>query len=321
MRSIVSKLKLLIKGSGISQVTRVIWYTINKWHFDREYKKNIIHDIHKAEKVAPGRLLEMAWIVQGVRVDFENASLEVRFLASDMVRISWEPGESPVHYALCKLDWPQIHINYQTSNDGIGAESKDVRISVSTNGCIHFIKPDGVILHTELPPCFTVTPLGPFWIASSTLQSDECLFGLGEHTGKINLVGSTHRFWNQDPGGAYKQGFDPIYMPIPVYLGLHNNGSYLIFHENYHPSTFTSNHDPIEKFEEQVRFSFEGGRLQYYFIPGPPSRALARFTELTGRPSLPPIWSLGYHQSRWGYKTQAEILEIARGFQAHDIPV
>jgi alpha-glucosidase (family GH31 glycosyl hydrolase) len=77
-----------------------------------------------------------------------------------------------------------------------------------------------------------------------------------------------------------------MYISIPVYLGLHSNGSYLIFYENTFDATFT--------FSQTATANFEGGALRYYFTCGAPAQLVDRYTELTGRPFLPPRWSLGY---------------------------
>ena len=123
--------------------------------------------------------------------------------------------------------------------------------------------------------------------------------------------------------GAYEPGDDPLYMPMPVYLGLHHHGSYLIFYENSFPATFQF--DPLtgenQAGQPEARVAFESGALRYYFIPGEPANALQRFSELTGRAGLPPRWSLGYHQSRWGYKSAADIRRVVQGFKEHDLPL
>jgi len=41
---------------------------------------------------------------------------------------------------------------------------------------------------------------------------------------------------------------------------------------------------------------------------------------LVGRSFLPPAWALGFHQSRWSYKTADAVLAIARRFRALDLP-
>ncbi|MFZ0533708.1 MAG: glycoside hydrolase family 31 protein [Anaerolineales bacterium] len=36
---------------------------------------------------------------------------------------------------------------------------------------------------------------------------------------------------------------------------------------------------------------------------------------------MPPRWVLGYHQSRWGYRSEADIREVVKGFEKHDLPL
>ncbi len=64
------------------------------------------------------------------------------------------------------------------------------------------------------------------------------------------------------------------------------------------------------------------GALVYYVFAGPtPRRVLERYTELTGRIGMPPLWALGNHQSRWGYETADEIREIAAALPRARHPV
>jgi len=63
------------------------------------------------------------------------------------------------------------------------------------------------------------------------------------------------------------------------------------------------------------------GDLTYYVIGGPePVRIAATYANLTGHSPLPPKWTLGYHQSRFGYRTQDEFLSLAASFRAQQIP-
>lgn len=49
-----------------------------------------------------------------------------------------------------------------------------------------------------------------------------------------------------------------------------------------------------------------GGELDYYLFASPtPAAVVEQITRLTGRPALPPLWAPGYHQSRWGYRSDA----------------
>jgi hypothetical protein len=56
-------------------------------------------------------------------------------------------------------------------------------------------------------------------------------------------------------------------------------------------------------------------------IAGPtPAEVLERFTALTGRTPMPPLWALGNQQSRWSYMDADEVRTVAREFRARSIP-
>ncbi len=58
-----------------------------------------------------------------------------------------------------------------------------------------------------------------------------------------------------------------------------------------------------------------------YVFAGPSMGSLiGRYTELTGRIELPPLWTLGYHQCRWSYYPQERVEWLARNFRERGIP-
>lgn len=65
----------------------------------------------------------------------------------------------------------------------------------------------------------------------------------------------------------------------------------------------------------------DGGSLAFYFLAGDGlPDLLDRYTRLTGRPALPPLWALGYLQSRYGYRNRAEVEAVAREMRERQIP-
>jgi len=52
---------------------------------------------------------------------------------------------------------------------------------------------------------------------------------------------------------------------------------------------------------QNLRVLSEGGYLDFVVFLSNPKGIVDQFTQLTGRPSMPPIFSLGCHQSRWSY--------------------
>ena len=69
-----------------------------------------------------------------------------------------------------------------------------------------------------------------------------------------------------------------------------------------------------------LRVLSEGGYLDFVVFLSNPKGIVDQFTQLTGRPSMPPIFSLGYHQSRWGYQSQNEVDMVIRGLNEAKIP-
>lgn len=60
--------------------------------------------------------------------------------------------------------------------------------------------------------------------------------------------------------------------------------------------------------------------LDVIVLRGTPVQILREYAGLVGRTFLPPAWALGFHQSRWSYKSQQAVLAIARRFRALDLP-
>lgn len=245
----------------------------------------------------PGRLLRRDDAPDGFTARFEHADLDVRILASDLVRVTWHPGLDPVPYAIDRQTWPP-------------APHPDIHVDVSDDGTIEFRTSYGRLLRRDLPP----ERHGPGWRHRAELHADERVHGLGERALPFDLRGHSCEMWNQGPGGRYVPGVDPIYLCIPVYVGIHDEGSYLVFYENSHRASFS-----FERGRLDARF--DGGALRYFVIPGPVPRAVERLADLTGKPFLPPRWALGYHQSRWGYTSADEVRELVAGFERHDLPL
>jgi alpha-glucosidase len=304
----------LLRFSGLRHVLRILRYTFFKERLDRRYQQS--RDRAKAIfPKLPIRLLKSEPISRGARFHFENAELEISFLTPDMVRITWEPGSPPIPYALVEVDWPEVEVTFQSNPPDQLLSTASIQILVKTDGSLKFYDHRGHLLHYDLPP----SRQSDIWTAQADLAIDERVYGLGEQSSGLDLRGGTYRMWNTDPGGSYGPGAGPLYTPIPLYLGLHSQGSYLVFYENYCPATF---HLPgRDQPTLPARVIFDGGMLRYYFISGKPPHAIKRYTDLTGRAWLPPRWSLGYHQSRWGYKDEKDIRQVVAGFKAHDMPV
>ena len=70
-----------------------------------------------------------------------------------------------------------------------------------------------------------------------------------------------------------------------------------------------------------VHWMSETGVIEVYLFLGPkPGDVVRQHTALTGRPELPPLFSIAYHQCRWNYDSEADVEGVDSGFDAHNIP-
>lgn len=147
-------------------------------------------------------------------------------------------------------------------------------------------------------------------------QRKEVFYGLGDKTCSPDLRGKKFQNWCED-AFAFGRETDPLYRAIPFYYGLNQGIAYGIFLDNTCRTFFDFDTDNANT----TSFWAEGGELNYYFIYGPGLLDVARaYARLTGKPELPPLWALGYHQCRWSYYPHSRVLEIADKFRELEIP-
>ena len=150
-----------------------------------------------------------------------------------------------------------------------------------------------------------------------SLPIGEHIYGLGDKTGPLDRRGGTFVDWNTDAFG-FAPSSDPIYKSIPFYIGVGEGGtSYGLFLDNSWRAGFDFGHrDPAA-----IEISAPDGPIDYYVIAGPTTgEVVRRYAELTGKPPMPPLWALGYQQSRWGYKSDADVRGIAVRLRGDRIP-
>lgn len=115
------------------------------------------------------------------------------------------------------------------------------------------------------------------------LSVGEQIYGLGERFTPFVKNGQSIDSWNEDGGTSSEQS----YKNIPFYL---SSKGYGIFVNHPEKVSFELGSELVSR----TQFSVEGEYLDYYVISGPsPKAVIGRYTELTGRPALPPAWSFG----------------------------
>ena len=308
--SLWSRLKSALQTVGAGNVARAARYARLKKGLDARWATAVA----AREGTTRGVMVGATSTARGARFQFSQGELEVTFLAPDLVRVTWLPGILSVPYAIAKDEsqWDPVASSFEEQGETCALVTSAMRVEVGREGWITFRTAGGTVVREDLPPRWQ----GDACVHTARLQEGEAIYGLGGRAAPWNRRGTVLRLWNRDPGGAYGPGDDPLYVNIPTYLGIHASGTYLVFFENSYAATF----DLGKSQPGLAEHYFAGGALRYYVAIGSPATVISRYTELTGRPDLPPLWSLGYHQSRWSYYPEERVRRLAADFDRYDIP-
>lgn len=267
--------------------------------------------------VEPGPLLEGTPIAGGARFTFSRAELEVRFVAGDVLLVTWGPGPEPHPYASePPAQWTVPPVVTEDLGERWVVRAGGLTLEVGLEGSLVLRDgADGQIVRHELPP----RRRRDDWEHRFVRRAGEAFSGLGEQAAGVDLAGGRYRLWNRDPGGAWGVGRNPLYLNIPVLLCTHSHRSVLSFYDN--PCSALVRIPGPDDPRDEVTLTFAGGRLRQYLFVGDPPQLLERYSALTGRPPLPPRWALGYHQSRWGYRSQRHLQAVLDGYRAEAVPL
>lgn len=150
------------------------------------------------------------------------------------------------------------------------------------------------------------------------IRGDEAFYGLGDKAGVLNKRHYDYEMWNTDNPAAHTEAFKALYKSVPFFITLRKDCVYGIFFDNTYKSYF----DMGKEQEGYYYFGADNGNLDYYFIAGENMPQVVRgYSYLTGTTPLPQLFTLGYHQSRWGYESSAEIRAVADKYRALKIPI
>jgi alpha-glucosidase len=151
---------------------------------------------------------------------------------------------------------------------------------------------------------------------SKNSKAGECFYGLGDKASHLNLKGKRFENFATDQY-AFQKDQEPLYKVVPFYVGLDDNKAYGIFFDNTFKSYFDFSHER----KGITSFWADGGEMNYYFIYGPKmDDVVTTYTHLTGKPEMPPLWTLGYHQCKWSYFPESKVKEVTSKFRELQIP-
>src|ERR687894_1643473 len=146
--------------------------------------------------------------------------------------------------------------------------------------------------------------------ASFRLSPDERLYGCGESFTRLNKRGQRLVLWTCDAYGAQPP---EMYKPVPFFM---SSGGYGMFVHTSAPLTF----DLGGSYDEAAVIYLGDDVLDLFFFFGSPKEILSEYTALTGRATVPPLWTFGLWMGRESYSSEDEVLDVAKKLRQYEIP-
>ncbi|SEF62353.1 TIM-barrel domain-containing protein [Paenibacillus sp. UNC499MF] len=267
---------------------------------------------------APGSAIRVTEHDDSYIIHGQHANLLLTFLESGLFRIKLFHGSKPQFKAATPAvladSFQPVKADCSESPEAFEFRTSVLRLIIEKETFALTVEtPEGELMMKQ--PTLSWTTRGSL-SGSYVMGTDSHFYGLGEKTSFLDKRGERYAMWNSDVFAPHVPEIEALYESIPMLIHMHQTGSYGLFLDNPGRTDFDMRTHP-----DLFTIQCTTGEYDLYFIFGPqPKDVVGRYTKLTGRISMPPKWSLGYHQSRYSYMNQQEVLELARTFRERNIP-
>jgi alpha-glucosidase len=275
---------------------------------------------HPGQPIVLNYVSDSRALPNGMELRCGKAMLQIIALRDDIVRIRVGPlGTLPEDASWAVLNEARthsVHVIQETGNTNIGFRTQSLRVQIERVSMrLRISDLEGNVIQEDAPGR-PVEFHGSAFRVYKTMPEDEHYFGLGDKVGPLDRRNQAFTLWNTDAFG-YQESTDPIYKSIPFFLTFRQGRVAGVFLDN----TWRSSFDFGKEDHRVYSFGSENGPLDYYVLYGPdPKQVLASYAWLTGVTPLPPLWSLGFQQSRYSYSPESKVHEIANRLRADKIP-
>lgn len=256
----------------------------------------------------------------GIEARSGKILLRVDALRDDLLRVRESAkGELPedASWAVpAQVRHQTVEVIPEADADAVGFRTKTLRVRVE-RGTLRLSVSDleGNVLQED-ETGWPVEFHGNTYRVYKKMPPDEHYFGLGDEVGPLDRRGQSFRLWNTD-AFLFQESTDPIYKSIPFFMTMRGGRSAGFFLDN----TWSTSFD-FGRVEHNIySFGAQAGPIDYYVFYGPdPKQVIRTYASVTGLPPLPPLWSLGFQQSRFSYETETRVREIAARLRSDRIP-
>lgn len=270
-----------------------------------------------------GSVVSWTKIPGGIRGSTDAGIFEIDVYSENIirVRVSKEKELNGFSYGLQSNEIPDFN-DFQVTESGnkimISTSAMFAEIEKEPSFRVIFKNKKDEIINEDVPgEGFGTTFIGDKVTVYKKLMDGERFVGMGEVLGNLDKIGMGFTLNNTD---TWKYGDPrlPMYVSVPFYIGIHHRQVYGLFFNNTWKTFFNFGLST----PDFSSFSAEGGDVDYFFFyDNSVGKIIEHYTSITGRMPLPPLWSLGYHQSRCSYYPQENVKILAETFRRKKIPV
>jgi alpha-D-xyloside xylohydrolase len=291
------------------------------------------------QSIAIGRALLWERTADGVRFQCVAAGLvaanvTLSAVAPHILRVRVTPGAVALpkgfSYVVARPATPRFSVQEAEGRVRLTTERLVVEVGLEP-WCLTFRTANGRLLTHEIPgdvnfgghrlappPGFQVEglPHDPARQVSAVVETllldpEDHFYGGGEKFTRLDHVGRTIRTWQRNPYGTRTE---LAYKNMPILVGTRGYGIFVDV-----PTAVTFHLGSLSNRSYTIQAA--GRELDYYLIAGTPKEIVAAYTDLTGKPAVPPEWAFGlWASTAFIQATEASVKEQAARLRKEGIP-
>ena len=249
----------------------------------------------------------------GVLFSMATGALKVQVCSDSVIHVLYSPTATfpkRADLVVVKENWPSSKWTMQSTDDAVTLTTSLLKITVTrTDGAIAYADATGGALFQEASRHMTPQKVN----GENTYRAESFVNIYGSHEGLYGLGQHQAGVWNyRGESVDISQENSNIAVPLMV-----SSKGYGIFWNNTSRSRFNN------RFANYLYISSEvADVIDYYFLYGPEfDKIIAGYRELTGQAPMFGKWAYGFWQCKNRYKSQDEILGVARKYRELHIPV
>ncbi len=256
----------------------------------------------------------------GIELHSGTAVMQITALRDDLLRVrvcaTGTLPEDASWAVLANARAAAVPVQQDSNGKSVGFHTARLRVSIERKSMAMTVTDlDGNILAQDIPD-HPIEFHGSSFRVYKRSPDDEHYFGLGDKPGPLDRRNEAFANWNTDAYG-WQESTDPIYKSIPFFLTFRKGISGGLFLDN----TWRTSFDFNKEIHDGYSFGAENGPLDYYLLYGPtPKAVVEEWAWLTGPTPLPPMWTLGFQQSRYSYYPESVVRSIASKLRSERIP-